>query len=67
MGYPLGYGQNYCNKFTNGRSLFDAQGQQWITDTMQCLQLALVPDTTAVGEDVSSTDSVTRFCICLYV
>lgn len=42
-GYPIGYGQQYCEKFSNERSLLNTQGQQWMINTMHCLQLALVP------------------------
>ena len=41
-GYPIGYGQHYCQKFSHNRGLFNAQGQQWVINTMHCLQLALV-------------------------
>ncbi|KAG8215824.1 hypothetical protein J3R82DRAFT_7766 [Butyriboletus roseoflavus] len=41
-GYPIGYGQYYCQKFSDNRTLFDPKGQQWMIDTMHCLQLALV-------------------------
>lgn len=41
-GYPIGYGQNYCQKFSDNRTLFDATGTQWMINTMHCLQLALV-------------------------
>ena len=43
-GYPIGDGQHFCQKFSDDRDLFDAQGQQWMIDTMHCLQLALVGD-----------------------
>lgn len=43
-GYPIGYGQHYCQKFSNNRDLFDARGQQWVIDLIHCLQLALVGD-----------------------
>ena len=43
-GYPLGYGQFYCQKFSDNRGLLSAQGQEWMLATMHCLQLALVPD-----------------------
>jgi len=45
--YPLGYGKKYCNKFNAAKGRFSNQGQTWMLDTMECLQLALVPD--AVG------------------
>jgi len=43
-GYPLGYGQYYCQKSLDNRDAFDAKGKQWVTNTMHCLQLALVAD-----------------------
>ena len=43
-GFPIGYGQYYCQKFSDDRGMFDAQGQQWLIDVMHCLQLALVGD-----------------------
>ncbi|KAF8431690.1 hypothetical protein L210DRAFT_2899200 [Boletus edulis BED1] len=43
-GYAIGYGQHYCQKFSDNRGMFDAQGQQWMISTMHCLQLALVGD-----------------------
>ncbi|KAJ7496798.1 hypothetical protein FB451DRAFT_1208836 [Mycena latifolia] len=46
-GYPLGYGQNYCNKFKTSRATLSARGQTWMLATMHCLQEALVPE--AVG------------------
>jgi len=43
-GYPIGYGHKYCEKFSLDRSLFNSLGQQWMINTMHCLQMALVPD-----------------------
>ncbi|KAH0835686.1 hypothetical protein J3R83DRAFT_9460, partial [Lanmaoa asiatica] len=43
-GYPIGYGGHFCQKFSDNRDLFDARGQQWVTDVMHCLQLVLVGD-----------------------
>lgn len=43
-GYPIGYGQKYCEKFSEKRALLDSNGQQWMINTMHCLQTALVPD-----------------------
>ena len=48
-GYPIGYGQYYCEAFLAAESTFSAQGQVWLINTMQCLQAALVPE--ATGED----------------
>src|SRR5437660_11912620 len=41
-GYPIGYGLNYCNKFSAARSKMSAAGQTWVTNTMLCLQRDLV-------------------------
>jgi hypothetical protein len=47
-GYPLNYGQPYCQKFTAAKSQLSEQGKQWVSDTMLCLQTSLVPE--ALGE-----------------
>ncbi|KAI9765240.1 MAG: hypothetical protein M1840_007732 [Geoglossum simile] len=41
-GYPIGYGLNYCNKFTAASSKMTSAGQSWVTKTMLCLQRSLV-------------------------
>jgi len=43
-GYPLDYGKKYCNKFNAAKGGFTKEGQTWMLDTMECLQLALVPE-----------------------
>lgn len=43
-GYPIGYGLKNCNKFIAALSSFSPNGQTWVTNTMLCLQQALVPD-----------------------
>ncbi|KAF8556703.1 hypothetical protein OG21DRAFT_1482907 [Imleria badia] len=43
-GYPIADGQHFCQKFSDNRTMLDARGQQWMIDTMHCLQLAVVPD-----------------------
>ncbi|KAK1231201.1 hypothetical protein PQX77_005727 [Marasmius sp. AFHP31] len=45
-GYPLAYGEHYCGKFSTPPNLsrFTDKGQQWMWDTMHCLQTALVPE-----------------------
>ena len=43
-GYPIGYGQTFCEKFVENRMLLDARGQTWMVNTMHCLQTSLVPD-----------------------
>jgi hypothetical protein len=45
--YPLGYGKKYCDKFNAAKGRLSNQGQTWMLDTMECLQLTLVPD--AIG------------------
>ncbi|KAF8999272.1 hypothetical protein BDQ17DRAFT_1308587 [Cyathus striatus] len=52
-GYPLGYGQKFCLKFSEQRNKLSPQGQKWMLDTMQCLQRTLVPD----ALDTSTADS----------
>ncbi|KIY74369.1 hypothetical protein CYLTODRAFT_484685 [Cylindrobasidium torrendii FP15055 ss-10] len=42
-GYPLGYGNKYCNKFSDEQEKLSAEGKDWMLDTMVCLQTALVP------------------------
>jgi hypothetical protein len=46
-GYALKFAEHFCNKFKALRPRMSPRGQQWITDTMACLQLKLVP--VAVG------------------
>lgn len=46
-GYPLAHGEHYCQKFLDARDQMSAAGQRWVTDTMICLQRALVQE--AVG------------------
>jgi len=46
-GYPLQYGEKFCEKFSSNRSLLDSNGQQWMINTMHCLQTALVFDAIA--------------------
>ena len=42
-GYPLGYGNKYCNKFLDNYVIYDKDGQAWIDGTLLCLKEALVP------------------------
>ena len=42
-GYPLGYGNKYCNKFLTFFEEFSPEGQAWIEKTLLCLKKALVP------------------------
>ncbi|KAH9479093.1 hypothetical protein JR316_0007672 [Psilocybe cubensis] len=50
-GYPLGYGEKYCEKFVAGQDKLSPAGQKWMMDTMQCLQRVLVPDATESEAD----------------
>ncbi|KIJ56037.1 hypothetical protein M422DRAFT_198830 [Sphaerobolus stellatus SS14] len=43
-GYPIGYGEKFCEKFVADQDKLSAAGQQWMLNTMHCLQLALVPE-----------------------
>ncbi|KAF7329246.1 hypothetical protein MKEN_00185300 [Mycena kentingensis (nom. inval.)] len=43
-GYPIGFGQKFCNKFSAARNELSAEGQQWMIKTMNCLQVTLVPE-----------------------
>jgi hypothetical protein len=40
-GYPIGFGQRYCNMFGTNRALFSAAGQAWIDKVRTCLQVSL--------------------------
>ncbi|KAG5643928.1 hypothetical protein DXG03_009336 [Asterophora parasitica] len=56
-GYPIGYGQNFCEKFGARRAELSAKGQTWMLDTMQCLQRELVPEATStVGVTCTSLE-----------
>ncbi|KAK0188356.1 hypothetical protein F5146DRAFT_1139871 [Armillaria mellea] len=55
-GYPVGYGEKFCMKFSNDRALLSAKGQAWMVDTMHCLQEALVPDALGSAETCSQLE-----------
>jgi hypothetical protein len=44
-GYAIGYGFKYCNKFTSDkmRECVDVAGDEWVNNTLSCLQESLVP------------------------
>ena len=42
-GYPMGYGNKYCNKFLDNYDDYSKDGQAWIDGTLLCLKSALVP------------------------
>jgi hypothetical protein len=57
-GYPLGYGQHFCQKFAAEISSFSPKGRQWISNTMLCLQDSLVPEATTTTSGVNNCDSL---------
>ena len=64
-GYPLGYGEKYCNKFNAAIDKFSPKAQVWMLDTMECLQRALVLETTgpldlAGANEISPCDDLRR-------
>lgn len=42
-GYPLGYGNKFCEIFKDSSYDFTKEGQDWIWNTMHCLQEELIP------------------------
>lgn len=52
-GYPIGYGLRYCEKFREERDKLSAEGQDWMLNTMLCLQRKLIPY--AVGGSQNTT------------
>lgn len=58
-GYPLGYGLYYCEKFTGAAPQMSSKGQEWVTNTMLCLQNKLVPYGT--GREHLSCDDLKSF------
>lgn len=59
-GYPIGYGEHYCQAFTAAKSKFDENGKRWISDTMLCLQKALVPEATGAKTAVHGCDALSH-------
>ena len=49
-GYPIGYGQHFCQTFSEKRSSLSEEGQTWMLKTMHCLQTALVSDATGADD-----------------
>lgn len=49
-GYPIGYGLKYCRAFTGAKGALSSRGDKWVTDTMLCLQRALVPFASPAGK-----------------
>lgn len=52
-GYPIGYGLHYCTLFSAAANRMSAAGKAWVTNTMLCLQGALVPFGTAGTESTT--------------
>ncbi|KAF7342192.1 hypothetical protein MVEN_01807100 [Mycena venus] len=60
-GYPIGYGFHFCTKFAESKSKLSTAGQAWISNTMLCLQNALVPEATgAPGAAATCADLKTK-------
>ena len=43
-GYAIDYGFKYCSKFNENISKFNAQGQEWVRNTMDCLKSTLAKE-----------------------
>nr|XP_036587285.1 uncharacterized protein CTRU02_03058 [Colletotrichum truncatum]KAF6798016.1 hypothetical protein CTRU02_03058 [Colletotrichum truncatum] len=41
--YPLAYGEKNCLKISSNVELFSSAGQDWVWNTMHCLQVKMVP------------------------
>ncbi|KAJ6449785.1 hypothetical protein C8R45DRAFT_123700 [Mycena sanguinolenta] len=60
-GYPLAYGFHFCTKFAESTSELSPAGQAWMSNTMLCLQRALVPEATgAPGAAATCADVETK-------
>ncbi|OQR99324.1 hypothetical protein THRCLA_21850 [Thraustotheca clavata] len=42
-GYAMNFGSYYCKRFAAFANSFSPNGEEWMYNTMQCLQLQLVP------------------------
>ena len=51
-GYPLNFGQKYCQSFMAAEPQLSVQGQKWISNTLLCLQTALIPEATGASNAV---------------
>jgi hypothetical protein len=60
-GYPIGYGQYYCNKFVMDASLLSSKGQTWMTNVMLCLQQDLVPYALGAAQGFSDCQALQDF------
>lgn len=57
-GYPLHYGQHYCETFAAVKPRLSSKGQKWLSDTMFCLQDALVPEAIHSKEAVNGCEAL---------
>jgi hypothetical protein len=60
-GYPIGYGQYYCDKFVMDASLLSPEGQTWMTNVMLCLQRDLVPYVLGAAQGFSDCQALENF------
>jgi hypothetical protein len=54
-GYAIGYGQKFCNLFTQNFNDFDSNGQRWIDNVRYCLQNSLLPEVALAEEGQAPT------------
>jgi len=40
-GYPIRYGNKYCNRFVDNLNEFSPKGQEWVKGTLSCLKISL--------------------------
>jgi Stanniocalcin family len=57
-GYPLAYGQFYCEKFLASKSEFSSEGQAWVSNTTMCLQRALIVESAGSSTLVVGCDAL---------
>ena len=60
-GYPIGYGQYYCDKFVADASLLSPEGQTWMVSVMLCLQRDLVPYALGAAQGFSNCQTLQDF------
>jgi hypothetical protein len=59
-GYPIGYGENFCQKFSDNRDELSDKGVKWMLDVGQCLQNNLVPEATGPAEGTTCDSLKTK-------
>ncbi|KAH1427959.1 hypothetical protein KXV70_002163 [Aspergillus fumigatus] len=60
-GYPIGFGQKFCEKSLVWRPKMSVSGQEWITKTMLCLQEELVPFTN--GPELQTCSELKQYAL----